>query len=537
MFADGDAFTNCCSSINLQFNGTSLSLNRTNRFWRDYMRTQLSSDDSARIYKASGGAYDKYDQTACVVHVGGGATRAQGLAKLAAGITMDSGISERSKTLYACAVDDSVEGNFKRTIWVSYPVPVAPLNPWHGYVLPASCPYKNCPLAIPHFSAGGLDFLFEDFQTAFLRYLGAGTSASNKVAGVDKLYGTKMGLNVSSDPVLISYVDKSAALEIKYFRLSHTRSLKESYRFNVWQAQTFPGPVPPSSADLPYVDVKNYKEASADFKSFFALPPAGLDYVDAPANHHLVASTISNFGSSMISGLHVDKVWKVNWDTISLAQVPSFLLISAPKLSNSYTMQPMHANKSPALNAKFKGATAMGNQSNNLSIKRLRIIVNATSGAIDHSGDDTGFIDQERLYRLTQENCNSAYFKEGGFRAWRDYGCAVLLSSAQFAPGLQVCDGISYPVSIRVEAEFVNRAVKLCSLDTGVSPCGDDDKQLATSAKGLQLSRDYIRAQGQVTAIFTKVVLSTTETSATTNAMNFPLDTAERLMSAAGAMR
>ena len=39
----------------------------------------------------------------------------------------------------------------------------------------------------------------------------------------------------------------------------------------------------------------------------------------------------------------------------------------------------------------------------------------------------------------------------------------------------------------------------------------------------------------EVTAIFTKVVLSTTETT-TTNAMNFP-DTAERLMSAAGAMR
>ena len=43
VFADGDAFTNCCSSINLQFNGTSLSLNRTNRFWRDYQRTQLRS--------------------------------------------------------------------------------------------------------------------------------------------------------------------------------------------------------------------------------------------------------------------------------------------------------------------------------------------------------------------------------------------------------------------------------------------------------------------------------------------------------------
>ena len=96
---------------------------------------------------------------------------------------MDSGIAERSKTLFASAVDQTVSGNFKRTIWVSYPVPVAPLNPWHGYVLPASCPYKNCPLAIPHFSAGGLDFLFEDFQSAFLRYLGTGTAASDKLAG------------------------------------------------------------------------------------------------------------------------------------------------------------------------------------------------------------------------------------------------------------------------------------------------------------------------------------------------------------------
>merc|ERR1711969_392577 len=60
-FADGDAFTSCCSSIALQFNGTSLSLNRTNQFWRDYMRTQISSEDAARIYKSSGGAYDQSD--------------------------------------------------------------------------------------------------------------------------------------------------------------------------------------------------------------------------------------------------------------------------------------------------------------------------------------------------------------------------------------------------------------------------------------------------------------------------------------------
>ena len=40
-FADGDAFTSCCSSINLNFNGTSLSLNRTNYFWRLHANANL----------------------------------------------------------------------------------------------------------------------------------------------------------------------------------------------------------------------------------------------------------------------------------------------------------------------------------------------------------------------------------------------------------------------------------------------------------------------------------------------------------------
>ena len=127
------------------------------------LRTQLSSEDAARIYKCAGGAYDRYDQTPCVVSAGaGGDTAADSNDALRAGITMDSGIAERAKALFSSAVDQEVIDNFKRTIWVSYPVPVAPLNPWHGYVLPASCPYKNCPLAIPHLSAGGLDFLMED---------------------------------------------------------------------------------------------------------------------------------------------------------------------------------------------------------------------------------------------------------------------------------------------------------------------------------------------------------------------------------------
>jgi len=113
-FADGDAFTNCCSSINLSFNGTSLNLNRTNYFWRDWMRTQISSEDAARIYKSAGGAYDQGDSVGVCVptynplgHVDGTYIASVAVAEAAltkqcqAGITLDSGVAERCKNLYA----------------------------------------------------------------------------------------------------------------------------------------------------------------------------------------------------------------------------------------------------------------------------------------------------------------------------------------------------------------------------------------------------------------------------------------------------
>ena len=85
------------------------------------------------------------------------------------GIVQDSGIAERTKNLFSMGVVATTSARDKvdthgtmaentRIIQISYPVPVPPCNPWRGAPLPATCPYKNCPLAIPHFSAGGLGF-------------------------------------------------------------------------------------------------------------------------------------------------------------------------------------------------------------------------------------------------------------------------------------------------------------------------------------------------------------------------------------------
>ena len=211
----------------------------------------------------------------------------------------------------------------------------------------------------------------------------------------------------------------------------------------------------------------------------------------------------------------------MKFDTINLAQVPSFLLISAPRLNSEYFTT--GAGTFGANGGYLKNAVR--NKSANLFIESIRLQVNNAQGHIDKVGSDNeAFILAERLFEMTRENAGSHYFKEGGFRAWRDSNMAVLLSSAQFAPGLGVSDGVAYPVNVDITVELQNRHT--------------DVSALALQGEAVhQVIADKIRAQAQCTAIFTKIILATTETSATTNAMNYPLDSAERMLNQAGSQR
>ena len=241
VFADGDAFTSCCSSMNLVFNGTSIALNRCNYFWRDYLKCMVSGEDAARIYKSGGGGYDKYDQRPVI-------TRGTHNGAIACGITQDSGINDRSKSLYALINNAEVADGtaFSRRVQISVPVPIPPFNPWRGYAMPASSPYTKTPLAIPHLSAGGLDFLLEDFATSFIRRLGSVLAGGGA--------GDNVGAGTATDALGVALVDDQTHIELKYYRLSHTRALKESYRFNIWQAQTFLAKAPPTVAAGGWID-------------------------------------------------------------------------------------------------------------------------------------------------------------------------------------------------------------------------------------------------------------------------------------------
>ena len=259
------------------------------------------------------------------------------------------------------------------------------------------------------------------------------------------------------------------------------------------------------------------------------MKPVGKDFKTTDAANTAL-SLLSNVKSSQ----------SITFETINLAQVPSYLLISVPKLNSGYS-----------LSGDAVGKAAVYNLSRNLSIRNIRIIVNSARGAIEKSADvDTGFIDAERLWEMTKENCNSKYFVDGGFRAWRDHNCAILLSSPQFAPGLQACDGVAYPIQLQIEMEVQNRAVDVNALSMHGTLAREDAYQTVPIAKFMnatagtalevnaakkchRIQPDFIRAQAQCTAFYQKVVLATTETSASVNAMNYPLASAERLMNSA----
>ena len=248
------------------------------------------------------------------------------------------------------------------------------------------------------------------------------------------------------------------------------------------------------------------------------MPPIGKDLSEPDP-----ATAYAKIAVSTCKASRANKEWDITFDVINLAQIPSYLLISVPKTADCYSLGAQTIS-----GTRLVVDQCMRNLDNNLSIKKLKIIVNSARGALDKAADETGYVDAERLWEMTKENCNSEYFKTGGFRQWRDYGCAVLLSSSQFAPGMQACDGVAYPVQIQVEMTVQNRAVDVLAL--GVQ--GKTGTEVAH-----QLSEDSIRARAQVTAIFSKLILSTTETSASTNYMSYPLDSAERLMNNAGAFR
>ena len=233
-------------------------------------------------------------------------------------------------------------------------------------------------------------------------------------------------------------------------------------------------------------------------------------------------STSTASAASTVAFNEQNRTWEVKFPTINLAQVPSYILISAPRLNDEYILDGA-TNYTAA--AGYAKAQAIRNKSANLYIKSLKIQVNNSQGHIDKVGTkNESYILAERLFEMTRQNAGNHYFRKGGFRQWRDSNMAVMLSSAQFCPGLGISSGVAYPIALDVTLELQNRHVDVSALALQGQRCH-------------QVIQDRIRAQAQVTAFFNQVILSTTETSATTNALNLPLDTAERLLNQAGAKR
>ena len=131
-----------------------------------------------------------------------------------------------------------------------------------------------------------------------------------------------------------------------------------------------------------------------------------------PVGSDARAATYTAINVSQVSKDDANKTWKIDFDALNLAQVPSFLLISCPRLSESYTLADDQADGVVA--------NCIRNLSRNLCIKELKIVVNSARGAIDIDGtDDTGFVNAERLFEMTQEHSGSHYWRLQGLARLR----------------------------------------------------------------------------------------------------------------------
>ena len=204
----------------------------------------------------------------------------------------------------------------------------------------------------------------EDFAKCFIRRLGR-TRGVSGVAGALGTHDSGADLGVE----LVTTANYMPYLEIKYFRLSHTRALKEGYRWNCWQAQTFQGPAPPRAAGDGHLE---------HIPEFFAMAPIGKDITEAA-----VATNATKTAVSLCAATSSQKEWSMTFDVINLAQIPSYLLISVPKLAECYSLG---AEVVDGNNIKFE--QCMRNLDNNLTAR----------GALDKSADETGFVDAERLW-------------------------------------------------------------------------------------------------------------------------------------------
>ena len=97
------------------------------------------------------------------------------------------------------------------------------------------------------------------------------------------------------------------------------------------------------------------------------------------------------------------------------------------------------------------------------------------------------------------------------------------------------CDGIAYPVQLQIQLRVQNRSLDVSA--EGSFKAGTAQTAGAAKIEICRLVPDIIRAQAQATAIYTKVVLATSETAGTVNSMNYPLSSAERLLNAQGRIR
>ena len=530
-FGEGNAVMNCVESIQYTINGCSVSHANWDLFKRSLDTCDIPSDIAQRCFSKCGGAFNRYDEVAtsgCVsaLRVAGNAASGQ---TSVAGMTTDSGTSLRLRNFadgVIAAADHANGANSGKvvTVKVLCPLDGAVFNQVYGEAgVSRTSIYPKLALAIPNANSVSITILFKELEKSLIRRLGRIFSTAGAMNGA---------VQRSDVPFSVAFKGREAYLHTKYLRLQAFRAYPDASSLACMRTQVYQQPMVVSANHGLIADAGAEKYIGEDGFTGPYLLPSGPDF-GTPAN---AVSTAYMPSESL-------RIWECEFQNCQFAQPPSYLFFCAQKmfdqmsylnpsgvvnvtnLAANLTHGPALGNNvntnNTALGVRSQYRSVIQNQDANLSIIRLKLIVQSSVGTFETSSDKFPYlVDQLQLFEIHKRNCCQDYLKEAGMDAWNRKACCLKLATSDYLHGLGTSYGTAFPITISATVYFQNRSTLLTGL-----------KYSDPRGAGPITFAEPIAAKAVMVGIFDKQVLQVASASAVLSAQNFTAATTSSLIS------
>jgi hypothetical protein len=540
---------NAVESIQYSINGMSISHQNWHLFKRSLDRTNIPADTANRCFSRCGGAWNRFDEVPTSSALAQGTSlSADGAAShadnagctQAAGMTADSGTSQRSRNFADCIVSAEGTGNDKNVYSDAYVYQVKVLAPLDGAVfnqvygesgLSQSGVYPKLCLAIPNANSMSVTILWKDLEKQLVRRLGR-TFLGGLTDGANGILG---GHERTTVPFSVKFRGTESFLHCKYLKMQSFRSYPDAVSLACYRTQTY---IQDMSASADANAAVKSDTGAVKYSGVFSGPyllPSGPDIrPDAQ-----IAMRGAAYGYA-----NKERVWKCEFQNCVFSQPPSSLLFVAQKSmeclqfkspDSRVVVDALGLNQAtiavtvipdtnialaaPQIKSQYRNV--IQNQDSNLAIIRFKLLVQSSVASWEMSSDSFPYLlDAQQMFDVQKKNCHTDYFKSAGIDEWQRRACCLKLSCADYLQGLGASFGTAFPITLSCSIVFQNRSAFVTGL-----------KYSDVRSPGPILFQEPIHARAVMVGIFDRQIAQISSASAVLSAQNFTSTTAQAVLS------